>query len=58
MSVLKKVAILGSTGSIGKASVEILEKSPQRFSVVALSAGRNAQLLCQQALRCHPQLVA
>ncbi len=58
MSVFKKVAILGSTGSIGKASVEILEKSPQRFSVVALSAGRNAQLLCQQALRCHPQLVA
>ncbi|MCK4417244.1 MAG: 1-deoxy-D-xylulose-5-phosphate reductoisomerase [Candidatus Latescibacteria bacterium] len=58
MSVFKKVAILGSTGSIGKASVEILEKFPQRFSVVALSAGRNAQLLCQQALRCRPQLVA
>ena len=58
MSVFKKVAILGSTGSIGKASVEILGKFPQRFSVVALSAGKNAQLLCQQALRCRPQLVA
>ncbi len=58
MSILKKVAVLGSTGSIGRTSIEILEEFPHCFSVVALSAGRNAQLLCQQAARCRPRLVA
>jgi len=58
VSILKKVALLGSTGSIGRAALQILEKFPQRFSVVALTAGRNAQLLCQQAARCRPRLVA
>jgi len=56
--VLKKVVVLGSTGSIGRISLEVLEDFPERFSIVGLSAGRNAGLLYEQALRYRPQVVA
>jgi len=44
-----RVAVLGSTGSIGIQALEEIRRFPQRFSVVALAAGRNVELLAKQA---------
>ncbi len=45
----KRVSILGSTGSVGCNTVDLLARSPERFAVEALSAYRNAELLASQA---------
>ena len=45
----RQVAILGSTGSIGRQALDVIAAHPQRFEVVALAAGRNADVLCEQA---------
>jgi 1-deoxy-D-xylulose-5-phosphate reductoisomerase len=50
-----KVALLGSTGSIGKATLEVVQKFPERFKVVALSAGSNSELLEKQIATFAPQ---
>lgn len=55
---LKKVAILGSTGSIGTQTLDVIAHDPQRYEVVALAAGRNIGLLLEQAARFRPQLVS
>jgi 1-deoxy-D-xylulose-5-phosphate reductoisomerase len=47
----KRVAILGSTGSIGTQALDVIARHPERFDVVGLAAGRNAKLLAEQALR-------
>jgi 1-deoxy-D-xylulose-5-phosphate reductoisomerase len=47
----KRVAILGSTGSIGTQALDVIERHPDYFQVVALAAGRNLELLRQQAAR-------
>ncbi len=52
------VAVLGSTGSIGVQTLDLLARFPERFEVVALAAGRNADLLAQQVLLHRPALVA
>src|SRR5512141_3244587 len=52
------VALLGSTGSIGRQAVEVLEQHPDRFRVVALAAGSNATELAAQARRLRPRAVA
>ena len=52
------VALLGSTGSIGRQAVEVLEQHADRFRVVALATGRNAAELEAQAARLHPAAVA
>jgi 1-deoxy-D-xylulose-5-phosphate reductoisomerase len=52
------VALLGSTGSIGRQAVEVLEAHPDRFRVVALATGRNAEELAAQARRLRPEVVA
>jgi 1-deoxy-D-xylulose-5-phosphate reductoisomerase len=51
------VAVLGSTGSIGRQALEVLGSNPG-FRVVALAAGTNADLLVEQAHRHHPAAVA
>lgn len=51
------VAILGSTGSIGTQTLEVLEKHPEKFIVEVLTAGRNAKLLKEQALKFRPNAV-
>ena len=51
------VAILGSTGSIGTQTLEVLEKHLDRFTVEVLTAGRNAKLLKEQALKFKPNAV-
>lgn len=55
---MKRLAILGSTGSIGVSTLEIVAAYPERFQIVALTAGRNLDLLRQQILAFKPQLVA
>jgi 1-deoxy-D-xylulose-5-phosphate reductoisomerase len=55
---MKKITILGSTGSIGCSALEVIEKNPERFQVVALSAGENITLLKNQIEKFHPKLVA
>ena len=45
----KKIAILGSTGSIGKATLEIIKKDKKNFDVILLTANNNYRKLIQQA---------
>ena len=52
------VALLGSTGSIGRQAVDVLAAHPDRFRVVALAAGRQAGLLSEQAALLRPAVVA
>lgn len=53
----KRVAILGSTGSIGTQTLEVIDALPDAFEVTLLTAGSNAHLLIQQALRYQPVAV-
>jgi 1-deoxy-D-xylulose-5-phosphate reductoisomerase len=55
---LKRLAILGSTGSIGKSTLSIVEQFPERYSVVALAAGSNLDEVFAQALRWRPKLIS
>ncbi|MFC2144306.1 1-deoxy-D-xylulose-5-phosphate reductoisomerase [Acidobacteriota bacterium] len=55
---MKRVAVLGSTGSIGTSTLSVVEAFPERFQIVALTAGRNIDLLRAQVARHQPQLVA
>jgi 1-deoxy-D-xylulose-5-phosphate reductoisomerase len=55
---MKRLAILGSTGSIGVSTLEIVAEHPGRFQVVALTAGRNLALLEEQIARFSPGMVA
>ena len=55
---MKAISVLGSTGSIGTQTLEIVEDFPDRFKVVALTAGRNIDLLIQQIQRHAPEVVA
>lgn len=54
---MKQIAILGSTGSIGTQTLDIIRDNPQSFSVFALTARNNADLLIQQALEFAPRYV-
>src|SRR5579871_5995801 len=45
----RSVTVLGSTGSVGCSTLDLITRSPERFSVEALTAGRNAKLLAEQA---------
>mgnify|MGYP000037534735 FL=1 len=53
----KRIAILGSTGSIGTQALEVVREQPARFAVELLTAGRNADLLIEQALAFRPNAV-
>ncbi len=55
---MKHIAILGSTGSIGRSALSIVEAYPERFSVLALGAGSNIETVSEQALRWRPRLVS
>ena len=55
---IKRLSVLGSTGSIGRSALSLVDLHPDRFQVVALAAGKNIELLYQQSLRYRPQLVA
>jgi len=53
-----KIAILGSTGSIGHSTLEVIEKYPEKYQVVGLSAGYNAELLQEQIRKFKPKAVS
>ena len=53
----KQIAILGSTGSIGTQTLDVVRNHPERFEVYALSAHRSIELLIQQAREFHPEVV-
>jgi 1-deoxy-D-xylulose-5-phosphate reductoisomerase len=55
---MKRVALLGSTGSIGTQAVDIIERNPDRFTVTALAARASVALICEQAERLRPRIVA
>ncbi len=55
---MKRLAILGSTGSIGQSTLSIVEQFPERFSVAALAAGRNLDEAFAQAVRWRPKVVS
>lgn len=55
---MKKLAILGCTGSIGKSTLEIVKNNPQAFLVTTLAAHQNTELLAEQIALFHPELVA
>jgi len=54
---MKNIAILGSTGSIGKQALEVIENNPERFSVEVLTAFNNVDLLIEQAKKFRPNVV-
>jgi 1-deoxy-D-xylulose-5-phosphate reductoisomerase len=54
---VQKISILGATGSIGKSTVDVLRRHPELFSVYALTANSNLELLLQQAQLCSPEYV-
>lgn len=54
---MRKIAILGSTGSIGTQTLEVVEANPERFSVEVLTANNHVDLLIEQALKFHPDSV-
>jgi 1-deoxy-D-xylulose-5-phosphate reductoisomerase len=55
---LKKLAILGSTGSIGQSTLSIVEQFPERYEVAALAAGRNLNEALAQVIRWKPKMVS
>ncbi len=55
---MKNIAILGSTGSIGTSTLEIVTAHPDKFRVASLTGGKNLELLASQARTFMPQIVA
>src|SRR6202051_797763 len=55
---MKRIAILGSTGSIGRSTLSVIESYPDRFRVSTLAAGNNAELAFEQAVRWKPRVVS
>jgi 1-deoxy-D-xylulose-5-phosphate reductoisomerase len=55
---VKRIAILGSTGSIGTQALDVIARHPERFEVVGLAAGRNLELLARQVAMFRPRVVA
>jgi 1-deoxy-D-xylulose-5-phosphate reductoisomerase len=55
---VKAIAILGSTGSVGVTTLEVVRRFPDRFRIVAMAAGRNLELLAEQIRRFEPELVS
>src|ERR1700724_1189762 len=55
---MKRIAILGSTGSIGRSTLSVVESYPDRFRVSPLAAGNNAELAFEQAVRWKPRVVS
>lgn len=52
---VKTVTVLGATGSIGKSTIDLLKRAPEKYEVVALTGNKNVSLLAQQAKELHAQ---
>ncbi|MGB7412823.1 MAG: 1-deoxy-D-xylulose-5-phosphate reductoisomerase, partial [Thermosynechococcaceae cyanobacterium] len=55
---MKKITLLGSTGSIGTQTLDIVAQYPEQFQIVGLAAGRNLELLIKQIKQFKPEIVA
>ncbi len=55
---MKRLSILGSTGSIGRSTLAVVAEYPDKFAVVGLAAGKNVELLAEQVARFRPALVS
>ena len=55
---MKRIAILGSTGSIGRSTLSVAESYPDRFQIVTLAAGNNIEAVFEQAKRWHPRVIS
>jgi 1-deoxy-D-xylulose-5-phosphate reductoisomerase len=55
---MKRISILGSTGSIGRQCLKVVESLPGRFEVVAIAAGKNVELAAEQAWKFAPAVVS
>jgi 1-deoxy-D-xylulose-5-phosphate reductoisomerase len=55
---MKSIAILGSTGSVGVTTLDVVERFSDRFQVVAMAAGHNIALMAEQVRRFRPELVS
>jgi 1-deoxy-D-xylulose-5-phosphate reductoisomerase len=55
---MKRIAILGCTGSIGRSTLSVVESYPDRFQVTTLAAGSNAKLAFEQTVRWKPRVVS
>jgi 1-deoxy-D-xylulose-5-phosphate reductoisomerase len=55
---MKRIAILGSTGSIGRSTLSVAESYPERFRIVALAAGANLEAAFEQARRWRPRVIS
>lgn len=55
---MKKITLLGSTGSIGTQTLDIVAQYPEQFQIVGLAAGRNLELLTEQIKQFKPEIVA
>ena len=51
----KRIAVLGSTGSIGRQALDVIRQFPDRFEVAALAAGRNTALFAEQVAAVRPR---
>jgi 1-deoxy-D-xylulose-5-phosphate reductoisomerase len=56
LSLPRKVSVLGSTGSVGVSTLDLFEQAGVEVEIVALTAGRNVELLAEQALKWRPQV--
>jgi 1-deoxy-D-xylulose-5-phosphate reductoisomerase len=57
-NIMKRIAILGSTGSIGRSTLSVAESYPERFQIVTLAAGTNCDAAFEQASRWRPRLIS
>jgi 1-deoxy-D-xylulose-5-phosphate reductoisomerase len=55
---MRRIAILGSTGSIGRSTLSVVESYPERFQIVALAAGANVEAAYEQAVRWKPRVLS
>ena len=55
---MRRIAILGSTGSIGRSTLSVAEAYPERFQIVALAAGKNLEAALEQSLRWKPRILS
>ena len=55
---IKRLAVLGSTGSIGVTTLDLIARFPDRFAAVSLAAGRNVERLAAQVRQFRPRVVA
>jgi len=56
-NIIKRLAVLGSTGSIGQQTLEVVRALPHRFHIVGLAGGKNVNLLAKQSKEFRPRLI-